>query len=223
MGETPPFLADPGTTRESIMRATYLALGKHGYAGLTIQRIGEEFEKSKSLLYHHYDDKDELLLAFLQFMLEEHEASLSELDSVRGSKASARQPDPTDSGDDTEGPAERLDAVLGAMLATDLPDAHREFTAAMVELRAQAAHDERYREQFAEHDRLFCEQLSALIEAGIDEGVYRDVDADRAAAFLDSVVAGAMTRRVTGAADAAVTAAREETRAYVRHVLRADE
>lgn len=222
MGETPPFLADPGTTRESIMRATYLALGKHGYAGLTIQRIGEEFEKSKSLLYHHYDDKDELLLAFLQFMLEEHEASLSELDSVRGSKASARQPDPTDSGDDTEGPAERLDAVLGAMLATDLPDAHREFTAAMVELRAQAAHDERYREHFTRHDRFVADQVVTVVERGAEEGVFREGDADAVAQFLLSVLNGAMLQRVTSDAEATAEV-RDHLDSYLRTTLLAGE
>ncbi|MFW5948108.1 MAG: TetR/AcrR family transcriptional regulator [Halolamina sp.] len=204
MGETPPFLADPETTQESIMRATYLALCEHGYAGLTIQRIGEAFEKSKSLLYHHYEDKDELLLAFLQYMLEEHEASL---------------PDPDAEGD----PAERLDALLNEMLASTLPDSHYEFTAAMVELRAQAAHDERYSDQFAEHDRLFCDQVAELIRAGVEEGQFREVDAGRAAEFIDSAVAGAMTRRVTGGGDEAARATRAEIDAYVDHVLRADD
>lgn len=185
------------------MRATYLALCEHGYAGLTIQRIGEEFAKSKSLLYHHYDDKDELLLAFLQFMLEEYQSSL---------------PDP---GADS-GPADRLDSLLDTMLPTDLPESHRGFTAAMVELRAQAAHDERYREQFAEHDRAFREGVADLVRTGIDEGVFRDVDADRVAEFLDTAVAGAMTRRVTGGDDVAATAAREEIDVYVEHVLLTD-
>ncbi|GAB7012434.1 TetR/AcrR family transcriptional regulator [Halolamina salina] len=203
MGETPPFLADPESTRESIMRATYLALCEHGYAGLTIQRISESFEKSKSLLYHHYDDKDELLLAFLQFMLEEHEASVPE----------------TADGDAVE----RLDAVLDAMLAPSLAAEHEEFTAAMVELRAQAAHDERYREQFAEHDRVFRDRLVDVIADGIDAGAFREVDPESVAEFLSTVVAGAMTRRVTGGDDVAATAARDELDDYVDRVLLAED
>ncbi len=203
MGETPPFLADPGTTRESIMRATYLALCEHGYAGLTIQRIGESFEKSKSLLYHHYDDKDELLLAFLQFMLEEHEASVPE----------------TADGDAVE----RLDAILDAMLAPSLAAEHGEFTAAMVELRAQAAHDERYREQFAEHDRAFRDRLVDVIEDGVESGAFREVDPATVAEFLSTTVAGAMTRRVTGGDDVAATAARDELDEYVDRVLLAED
>ena len=204
MGETPPFLADPDTTRESIMRATYLALCEHGYAGLTIQRIGESFEKSKSLLYHHYDDKDELLLTFLQFMLEQHEASL---------------PEAADDGDAVE----RLGTVLDAMLAPSLSAEHRGFTAAMVELRAQAAHDERYREQFADHDRAFHDQLVGVIEDGVESGTFREVDADAVAEFLGTTVAGAMTRRVTGGDDGAATAARAELHDYVDRVLLAED
>ncbi|QKY19896.1 TetR family transcriptional regulator [Halolamina sp. CBA1230] len=203
MGETPPFLADPETTRESIMRATYLALCEHGYAGLTIQRIGEAFEKSKSLLYHHYDDKDELLLAFLQFMLEEHEASLPE----------------TADGDAVD----RLERILDGVLPPSLPEEHRGFTAAMVELRAQAAHDERYREQFAEHDRVFRDQLADIVEDGIESGAFREVDPEPVAEFISTTVAGAMTRRVTGGDDTAASATRDELEAYVDRVLLADD
>ncbi|MEF8774483.1 MAG: helix-turn-helix domain-containing protein, partial [Halobacteriales archaeon] len=57
------FDADAEDTDEALMAATYRALCEHGYADLTIQQIGAEFEKSTSLLYHHYDGKDELLVA----------------------------------------------------------------------------------------------------------------------------------------------------------------
>jgi len=184
------------------MRATYLALCEHGYAGLTIQRIGESFEKSKSLLYHHYDDKDELLLAFLQFMLEEHESSV--LETV-----------------DDE-PRQQLDAVIDTVLPPALPPERREFTAAMVELRAQAAHDERYSEQFAEHDRLLRHHFVDVIEDGIEADVFHDVDAERAADFVVTTVTGAMTRRVTGGGDRAARTAREALDTYVDHVLLVD-
>jgi AcrR family transcriptional regulator len=203
MGEKPPFLANPESTRESIMRATYLALCEHGYAGLTIQRIGESFEKSKSLLYHHYDDKDELLLAFLQFMLEKHESSV--LETV-----------------DDE-PRQQLDAVIDTVLPPSLPPERREFTAAMVELRAQAAHDERYSEQFAEHDRAFRDRLVDVIEDGVESGAFREVDPATVAEFLSTTVAGAMTRRVTGGDDVAATAARDELDEYVDRVLLAED
>ncbi|KPN32003.1 hypothetical protein SY89_02760 [Halolamina pelagica] len=92
----------------------------------------------------------------------------------------------------------------------------------MVELRAQAAHDERYREQFAEHDRAFQDHLVDVIEEGIETGTFRDVDADRVAEFVGTTVAGAMTRRVTGGDDQAATTARAALDTYVDHILLVD-
>jgi AcrR family transcriptional regulator len=75
---SPLFDDEPADTREAIMQATYRALRAHGYARLTIQRIGDEFPKSKSLLYHHYDGKDDLLLEFLSYMLDWRESLCAE-------------------------------------------------------------------------------------------------------------------------------------------------
>jgi len=175
------FLDAPEGTREEIMRATYLALCEHGYAGLTIDRIGEEFPKSKSLVYHHYEGKDDLLLDFLDFVVDRFEAEVPL--------------------EDADGPRERLDAVLDHVLATPLPQGRREYLSAMVELRAQAAHDEAYREQFTRHDRFFTDRLVHLIERGIEAGDFREVDAEGVAAGLVATFNGAMTMRVTTAED----------------------
>ena len=177
MTRTPPFLEEPTDTREAIMKATYLALCEHGYADLTIQHIADEFDKSKSLLYHHYGSKDELLLEFLEFMLDRFEANL---------------PYP---GGKTE--TEYLDAFLDRVLATPLPEGARDFSRAMVELRAQAAHDEEFRAYFTRSDRFFRKQLAHLVRGGIERGVFRDVDPERTAAALHAVVTGAMTQRAT--------------------------
>jgi len=70
-GRDLPFVGEPVDSREAIMRATYLALREYGYAGLSIQRIADESDLSKSTFYHHYDGKGDLLTAFVDFTLEE--------------------------------------------------------------------------------------------------------------------------------------------------------
>jgi AcrR family transcriptional regulator len=195
------FLESPDGTREEIMRATYLALCEHGYADLTIQRIGEEFPKSKSLIYHHYDGKDQLLRDFLSFMVERFEEGVPF--------------------EDAEGPDDHLDAVLDHALVTPLPERRREFTRAMIELRGQAAHDADYREHFTRHDRFFTERVAAIVEAGFEAGVFREVDPDAVATFLVATIHGAMVQRATSDADPAATV-REGADAYVRAVLLED-
>lgn len=201
MEETPPFVTEPEDTRGEIMAATYRALCRHGYSGITVQRIAEEFEKSKSLLYHHYDDKDELLLAFLAHMLEQFEAAVPECEA--------------------ESPTEQLDEMLDQLLTESEPPEAQQFITAMVELRGQAAHDERYRAQFGQHDRAFHDRLVAVIEAGMETGCFRDVDAERIATFLLTLTTGAMTRRATVEAAAGETV-RDEVETYVDRRLRAE-
>ncbi|WP_336342767.1 TetR/AcrR family transcriptional regulator [Halalkalicoccus ordinarius] len=188
------FESEPADTREAIMQATYRALCEHGYAGLTIQRIGDEFPKSKSLLYHHYEGKDELLLDFLSFMLERFEGTIPdrEYDDAR----------------------EHLEAILDHALPADLDPERAEFRAAMVELRAQAATDEAYREHFTRNDRFFRERFAAVVRRGIEEGVFREVDPDQVAATLLATVHGVMQEEAT--TDAAESAGiREELRTYL--------
>jgi len=202
MSRTPPFLDEPTDTRGAIMRATYQALCAHGYADLTIQDIADEFEKSKSLLYHHYDGKDDLLLDFLSFMLERFEEQL---------------PFPTDGGAD-----EYLERVIERVLATPLPSEHRDFSRAMVELRAQAAHDPEYREHFTRSDAFFRKQLTHVVRAGVEEGVFRDVDPQATAAMLQAVVTGVRTQRVTTNEDTA-DAVRAEAERYLQACVLAEE
>jgi len=197
----PPFLDDSEGTREEIMQATYRALREHGYADLTVSRIAAQFPKSKSLLYHHYDGKDELLLDFLDFMLE-------------GAKATV--PDPDDD------PSGYLDATLDYVLDPDPPSEYLAFESAMVELRAQGATDERYREAFARHDAFFRGRIAEAVRAGVECGVFDDVDPDRVANFVHTTVEGVSPRRAAGDADGEdVRAIRAELEAYLDATLAA--
>lgn len=198
MSDPSPSLTDPDGTREAIMAATYRALCEHGYAGLTIQRIAERFSKSKSLLYHHYDDKDELLVEFLGYMLDRFEGCV---------------PDPG-----AGAPATRLRETLDALLADTLSDEYDEFLAAMVELRAQAAHDERYRAQFSSHDAFFRDRLAAVVANGVEDGSFREVDPDRVASLLLTTIVGATTRRAT-VESPAIDEVRAAVDAYIASAL----
>ena len=72
-------VGDDTDVQTAIREATYRALCRHGYHETTIQHIADEFEKSKSLLYYHYEDKDELLADFLGHLLD-HLAEILDVD-----------------------------------------------------------------------------------------------------------------------------------------------
>ncbi|MFW5900787.1 MAG: TetR/AcrR family transcriptional regulator [Halodesulfurarchaeum sp.] len=199
MAASHSFLEDPDGTQEAIMKATYEALCEHGYAGLTIARIAEDFEKSKSLLYHHYDSKDELLLDFLSYMLEEFERTVPEME--------------------TKPAAKRLNTVIEHALESTPDDGSLGFIRAMVELRAQAAHDARFRDHFTASDQVVQDKLVDIIEDGIEEGEFKAVDSEQVASLLLATLSGGMTQRVT-ANSGRVKAIQAELDRYIDTLLR---
>lgn len=134
-----------------MIRATSRALCSHGYADLSIEKFGREFEKSPSLIYHHYEG-DELLLDFLGFMLERFEADAVDDRGI--------------------GPADRLRALVDHLLPERLPEDRDAFQRAMVALRAQGTHDGEYRAKFCLSEELFHGHLASLLAAGVDVGAF---------------------------------------------------
>lgn len=65
-------------TEAELVEATYRALCKHGLASLTISGISRESSKSPSLLYYHYDSKDELVATCLDVLLTYVETAFEE-------------------------------------------------------------------------------------------------------------------------------------------------
>ena len=170
----------PGTQSE-IMEATYQALCEHGYADLTIQAIADEFPKSKSLLYYHYDTKDEILIAFLEYMLDEFTIE--------------------DTIDTEDSPDEQLWTLIDEFLPASPDDEQRESQVALFELRSRALSDTAYSEQFARADHLIYETLETVLAAGVDDGTFRAVDVETTTELLVSSINGAMLRRATTTED----------------------
>src|SRR5699024_8534223 len=95
----------------SIMEATYRALCEHGAAELSVQAIADEFDKSKSLIFYHYESREQLLSAFLAYLLDGFERRVA---------ASA-----------DEEPDEQLDRLIDTLLFG--PDDNEDFQIAMFE------------------------------------------------------------------------------------------
>ena len=191
-----PTTNDLGETKAAIMEATYRAVLKRGFAGLTTQAIADEFDKTKAVLHYHYDSKEELLVAFLEYLIARFEAEL-------------------DLADDS--PVARLGTLIDILLlgsAGGDPEAesdHWEFHRAFLEVRSHAVHNEAYREQLAANYERIFELMRDTIADGVEAGVFRDVDPDLAASLLFAAVDGGRIQRV--AYD------RPETAAAVREAI----
>jgi AcrR family transcriptional regulator len=178
-------------SKQEIMEATRSALRSHSYSELSIQDIADEFEKSKSLLYHHYDGKDEILLDFLDHILEGfQEEALSE--NEKGIKEEFREK---------------------AFMAFDICE-ECSFMKTLTELRTQALRDERFREKFDRFEELYTGELTDLLEEGQKEGLFQEgFDPEQLAAFINFLNYEALVRRAT---DSPVEKTREELETYLK-------
>ncbi len=164
-------------TTDELMRATYRALCKHGYANLTMQDIADESTKSKAALHYHYDTKQELLLSFLSFLYERFEERLH---TPEGEK-----------------PRERLVAFIDRALTPPQRDDQQAFQTAVLEIKAQAPYNDVFGDQISRFDQLLYDQCRSIVEDGIEQGVFREVDSDAVATFFVTLFNGAHVVWVT--------------------------
>ncbi|MFB6108689.1 MAG: TetR family transcriptional regulator C-terminal domain-containing protein [Haloplanus sp.] len=195
-----PTGADRSAAQEEIMEATYRALCDHGYADLTMQAIAAEYGKTTAAIHYHYETKEDLVVAFLEFILDRF------IDHVHGV--------------DTTDPEERLELLLDRLL-TDR-EGYREFVVAMLELRAQAPYNDRIREQIQRNDEYVHYLLRTVIADGVAAGVFADVDPEAAARSLMTIVDGARTRFASLDERDALADARRTAAEYVESVLEAE-
>ena len=193
----------PTDTREEIMVATYRALCKHGYANLTMQAIADEFEKTKAVLHYHYDTKDQLLAAFLEHLLDRFTGRLDV---------------------DDDDPDARLDALIDELLLGlgDGSEENREFHTALLELRAQAPHNAAFREQLTANHDLLRELLTTVIDEGIEQDVFHEVDAERMAVLILATMLGGRVHHITLDREEAALDVRDALEAEVLTNLRKD-
>ena len=196
---------DPTTTREEILAATYRSLRRHGYADLTIQKIGDELEQSPSLIYHHYEDKDALVLACLEYLLDHFETEIG-----RGT---------------IEEPRERLEGLLDWGFGTEMSDEWQAFMQTILELRVQAIHDPAYSEHFTRSDRVFTEAIASIVRAGVDSGEFQDCEPAAVAETLQLLHFGRTLRLASTADDLEEWAAdvQTEVQQYLERRLYAGE
>jgi len=199
MADTPTE-SDPDP-HEEIMRATYRALREHGYADLTIQRIADEYGKSTAAVHYHYDTKDDLLTAFLDYILDQFKDTVHEVE--------------------TTDPEQRLELLLDKLLVD--PTDHQDLLVAILEMRSQVPYNDQFRERFQQNDEYVQYLLRTVIDQGIKTGVFDDVDTDHVAQALMIIVDGARTRAVVFDEEDSLETARQTAAEYVTAALVADD
>lgn len=181
MSDEAPLDGNPADTHEAIMMATFAALRKHGYPGISIQRIADESELTKSTFYHYFDGKDDILLSFVEYMRDYFE---------RGYRIES-----------TGDPVGDLEAFVTVSLgkypaAEGTPDADARLST-YLELRAQAIQNPAFQAEFTELSAALVDNLTEIIETGIEQGVFAVDDARATAEYLVATIEGISIQQTT--------------------------
>lgn len=170
---------DANDTRQRIMEATFRAVSKHGYKDLRVRDIGAEMELSRQVIHYHFDGKYDLLSSFLEYIIEQYEGSVE----VSGEA----------------NPRSELDARIDQCLFGPEFDefTHWERMKVYHELYAYAQNDDQHRELFNDHYDRIRGSIVSVLERGIDEGVFDDVDAERMGQLITDVIHAARERRIS--------------------------
>lgn len=160
-----------------ILDATYHALCKHGYAELTLQCIAAESEMSKASIHYHYDSKNDLFVAFLDFLYDRYTAQID---------STAR-----------DSPRDHLRSLLEVLLTDDEDTPGTEFRTAMLEVKAQAPYDDEIQDRLVEFGDYLFVRIREIIAAGVDAGEFDEsVAPSRIAEVFTTMIVGTHTRQV---------------------------
>lgn len=186
-----------GETRKAIMEATFRALSEHGYTDLRMRDIGAEFEMSRPLIHYHYDGKHDLISSFLEYVIEQYEGSVEV--------------------DEDADPWVELDARIDQCLfGPDFDEFdHWDRMKVYHELFSQAQHNERHREIFNEHYREIRGSITQVLRNGIEQDIFRDVDAEDMAQLITDVIHAARGRKISLGHDDAPEQARRAVNEFV--------
>ncbi|MDS0296578.1 TetR/AcrR family transcriptional regulator [Halogeometricum luteum] len=162
--------AVPTEAQAEITDAVRKALAKHGYARLTTAKIAAESSKTEAGLYYHYDSKDAMVVAFLESATGFLRRQLEEIEA-------------TD-------PEARLREACDRLFVKFDDEPRRRTNIAVMELLAHAPHNETLQGPLLELESSNLTVVKGIVEDGIEQGVFREIDARGVAAFLLAAASG---------------------------------
>jgi AcrR family transcriptional regulator len=191
-------------TREAIMEATFRAISTHGYANLRMRDIGDEMDKTRQVIHYHFDGKYDLLSQFLEYVIEQYEGSVA---------VDADAP-----------PREELDARIDQCLfGPDFDDFdHWDRMKVYHELFTYAQNDDQHRAIFNDHYERIRSSITEVVEEGMAQGVFREVDAARMGQLITDVIHAARGRKLSLGHDDAPAEARKAIDEFVLDSLGVD-
>jgi TetR/AcrR family transcriptional repressor of bet genes len=157
--------------QKQLIEATISSIGRHGYAGTTLNHVAGAAGLSPGIVNFYFKSKDQLLAATLAKLAEEYESFwMSAIEAGRQS------------------PAAGLEAMLEADFHPSI--CTHEKVVVWFAFWSEAQSRPLYKSVVSELEERYHQQTRALFSALIDEGGYADIDADSASLGINAMIDG---------------------------------
>jgi TetR/AcrR family transcriptional repressor of bet genes len=147
-------------SRHQLIQATIESIAQGGFADLTLARVSSQAEMSSGIVNLHFTNKETLLIETLQFLIDDYrqnwELALTQANNT---------------------PAEKLHALIAADFDASVCD--RDKIGVWFAFLGEATTRPTYRNICEKNEDFYREVMSGIIQDLIDEGGYKNLDANQ--------------------------------------------
>src|SRR6201993_5298072 len=152
--------------QRQLIEATIVAIGRHGYAKLTLNHVASLAGLSPGIVNFHFRSKEQLLAATLEYLVEEYEAFWTQALAKAGDSAAAK-----------------VDAMIEADFDPRVNSLEK--VAVWYAFWAEAQANPSYRERVSRLEARYFDDSRALFQRLIEEGGYVGISPDAVAYGLN--------------------------------------
>lgn len=161
--------------RAQLIETACQCILEKGYRNFTLQDVTDRLGLSKGSLYHHFETKEELLLAVLDHLIRGWDRVIEKkLEGVAGSE-------------------EKLSALLEAGFEIGRDGVSYLI---LVDFWGEMDHNQAFREANSAFYVRYRRQIAEIIEEGIQEGTFRQLDSSMAASMVLALIDGFSLQRM---------------------------
>ncbi|MBM3380928.1 MAG: TetR/AcrR family transcriptional regulator [Betaproteobacteria bacterium] len=163
--------ADLAAERKSqIINATIDCIARYGYNNFSMQDVARIADVSKGIIHYYFLNKEDLMMAVLDRVAGDIEGLLTGITER------------------TQDPVEQLRQLI--RVCFDIVRQKREYYCINMDFWTQINQKEKVRLAVAKHYGKFRGSTAAIVQTGVDTGVFKPIDADHAASVIIAIVDG---------------------------------
>lgn len=153
-----------------IITATIECISRYGYNNFSMQDVARIADVSKGIIHYYFLNKEDLMMAVLEKVAGDIEGLLAVLSEK------------------TADPNQRLKGLVE--LCCRVVKEQREYYCINMDFWTQINQKEKVRQAIAKHYSKFRQTAAAIVQQGVDQGVFKNVNASVAASLIIGMIDG---------------------------------